>query len=707
MEKEQLVVIRTLAQLEELKAYLSDKQFISYDTETDGVDKESRVIGFSVSADVNLGYYVILSYWDVAQQKLVDLETKHGASAFISGLVGKSLVMQNAGFDCAMSYNNFGVELMPSVHTDTMLLAHLLDENRPCGLKELGVAIFGEDARKEQTDMKESVHKNGGVLTKEKYELYKADADLIARYGAKDAILTLKLFYHLVPELFEQGLDKFFYEDETMPLARGPTYQLNTTGLRVDPEKLATLKSTLQAECLDAKAFIYKEIAPHVADKYPGTSKAKTFNIGASKQIAWLLFYKLENEFNTLTKGGRALCKALDIKVPYSPGAKREFLRLLEENKGREYEAAKWNPKTNKMGRPKKVADPWHYLSSGKHTLAKFAPRYKWVEKLLEHSRSTKLLNTYVKGIQTRMKYNVIRPNFLQHGTTSGRYSCKNPNFQNLPRDDKRVKSCIVARTGNVFVGADYSQLEPRVFASFSKDERLLAGFRDGDDFYSVVGVEVFDRPECSLKKKDPNFFRKVHEAEGNQSKIVALSATYGKKAAALAVEMGCRIDEAQAIIDSYFEKFPDVLALMRESHQMAKRDGVVYNLFGRPRRMPKATMIPKLFGKASHDELPYEWRNILNLAINHRIQSTGASIMNRAAIRFHTRCVELAKEDAAWASVRIVLQVHDELIAECPKALAERVAAVLKDAMEKTSQLPGVDLIAEPKIACDIASLK
>jgi DNA polymerase I-like protein with 3'-5' exonuclease and polymerase domains len=747
---EKLIVIRTLKELDDLVVYLSDKDYVAFDTETDGVEKSSRVIGFSVAAEPEVGYYVVLSEWIVEEikepiecaycegggirgptyiggeheecsycdgtgkdfktklgGKLVDLETKAEAKDFCDYLTVKKLIMHNAVFDCDMVKNNFGIDLMPSVHTDTMILGHLLDENRSNGLKELGTAIFGEDARKEQKEMQDSVHKNGGMLTKACYELYKADSELIAKYGAKDAVLTLKLFYHFVPELYEQNLDQFFYEDESMPQLRGPTYDLNTTGLRVDPERLQNLRAQLEADCMEARAFIYKEIEPHVKDKYPATRKANTFNIDAPKQLAWLLFFQLGNEFNTLTKTGKEVCKALGMRLPYAPGAKLEFIRLVEENKGRVYEEAKYNPKTKKMGRPKKVADPWHYTQVGKETLKKLSAKYKWVEKLLAYKADDKILGTYVIGIQERMRYNVIRPSFLQHGTTSGRYSSKNPNFQNLPRSDKRVKSCIVSRPGKVFVGADYSQLEPRVFASTSGDETLLGCFAKGEDFYSVVGAPIYDKTQCSLYKDAKNSFAVLFPVLRDRSKIIALATPYGRTARQQAMTMGISTEESQMLIDKYFEAYPKVELMMLESHEMAKEHGMVWNLFGRPRRIPAAKDIKRIYGNTPHGELPYEARTLLNLAMNHRVQSTGASIMNRAAVAVARRRAELAKVDPRWLEVKMILQVHDELILEGPEELAEQMQEMLKDCMENTVKLPGVDLEAEPKIAKNLADLK
>lgn len=686
-----------------LLEYLRPKNLISVDTETTGVGPDANVVGVSVCADIEKAYYIILSYWDKEQKKLIDLETKEEIHLLFKELKNKDLIMHNAVFDCQMISVNFKIDLIESVHTDTMILGHLLNESRHNGLKELGVSIFGEDASKEQKLMKESVLANGGVLTEDKYELYKADSELLAKYGAKDALLTQKLFYEFVDTLYVEGLDKFFYEDESMPLLKGPTYSLNTSGLRVDYEKLQNLRGTLEAECMQLKAFIHKEIAKHVSEKYPGTKPSNTFNIGAGKQLAWLLYSKLGEEFHVLTDGGKEVCKAFDLRVPYSAKDKRHFINVISDNVGNVYKEAEFNKKTGKMSRPKKVGNPWTYLACGKEAWAKHAHKYAWIKKLLEYSKNLKILNTYVIGIQERMRHNIIRPSFFQHGTPSGRYASRNPNFQNLPRDDKRVKACIVSRAGKSFVGADYDQLEAKVFASFSGDERLLNIFKTGDDFYSVIGMELFDKYDCTPKKEgSPEAFGVKYKKERTMAKVVALSSAYGTTANKMATATGKSIEECKDIIHSYFSKFPKVKQLMLDSHELAKQNGVVHNLFGRPRRLPAAKDITKIFGNQQHSDLPYEIRNILNVAINHRIQSTGASIINRASIAFHD-----AIKAAGIKECNLVLQVHDELIAECLDTNAKEVASILKRCMEDTTILPGVDLIAKPVIAKNLADLK
>ncbi len=161
-------------------------------------------------------------------------------------------------------------------------------------------------------------------------------------------------------------------------------------------------------------------------------------------------------------------------------------------------------------------------------------------------------------------------------------------------------------------------------------------------------------------------------------------------------------MQEAKMIIDRYFEAYPQVELLMLESHEMAKKDGKVSNLFGRPRRMPAAKNIKSIYGNTQHSDLPYEIRNLLNLSVNHRIQATGASIVNRACIQF-IKNIQLAEVQEC----RILMQVHDEVIVECKDEDIEVVTAILKHAMEETTTLPGVQLIAEPKHAKNLADLK
>lgn len=701
MTQPELVVIESLQGMQELYTCLQGHEFIAYDCETTGlIPGQDEVIGFSVCAEESKAYYCILARWN-KDTKAIDYDRVmiDYTAEMLTLLTTKALLMHNAVFDCSMAEHYFKIRLIEALHTDTMLLAHLVNENRRVGLKELSRELFGESSIDEQVEMQASVLANGGEYTSKNKELYKADAYVLAKYGAKDAWLTFMLFHKLLPELVAQGLDKFFYEDESMPLLKGPTYELNTTGLQVNSQKLMALKQQLEAECAQAQDFIYKEIDSYVKAKYPATKKTNRFNIGSSSQLSWLLFGQLKLEFATLTREGKTVCKALGLRLPYAYGAKQEFIATCESAKGQIYQP---EVKTlTKTIRAKKVRDPWGYIACDKKTLVKLAPRYKWIQSLLDYQRKTKLLNTYVDGIQERTRYGVIHPSFLQHVVPSGRYSSKNPNFQNLPRDDKRIKDCIQARPGKKYVGADFSQLEPRVFAYYSQDERLKAVFDGTDDFYSVIGMEVYEKYDCIPQKEgSTNAFGIRYTSLRNASKVIALAATYGATPAQLAPTTGKSINDTHEDIEAYFRAFPGVRQYQLDYHESAKRTGGVHNLFGRPRRIPEAKRITKLYGNVAHADLPYEARSLLNLAVNFPIQSTGASIVNRSAIKFKANCKQ------AHIDCRLVLQVHDSLVVECDEKDAEDVAVLLQDAMENAVVLEGVRLEAVPKIGNTLAEV-
>src|ERR1700692_1840057 len=160
--KSELVVIDTLEGVTELRQYLQQFEYIAYDSETTGLTKRDEVIGFSVCAEESKAYYVILQSWNAQINQLDPKPYLLEAREVIISLQGKKLLMHNAIFDCYMAEAYFKVSLMPSVHTDTMILAHILNENRRVGLKELSAELFGEESTIESKEMKEYVLKNGG-----------------------------------------------------------------------------------------------------------------------------------------------------------------------------------------------------------------------------------------------------------------------------------------------------------------------------------------------------------------------------------------------------------------------------------------------------------------------------------------------------------------------------------------------------------------
>src|ERR1700677_831617 len=616
-----LTVINTIDGILGLGQILSQSmsqmsQFVAFDVETTGLTQQDTIIGFSICLSEEEAFYVILANYDKHNGLIFhDSQYLSFASELFRILQNKQLIMHNGVFDCMMVESNFKIKLINNLHTDTMILAHLLDENRKVGLKELSSSMYGESSTIEAEEMKASVLANGGVITKKNYEMWKADSQLLAKYGAKDALLTFRLFQDLLIELDDQGLYDFFYNDESMPLLRECTYDLNTTGIQVDIQRLNELKATLTAECAEHKAFVYKEIESHIKDKYPGTNKKNQFNVSSNQMLSWLLYGAYGLEFGTLTPGGKTICKALGLRLPYTAVAKRQFIHLCETRAGQIYQPeAIVNGKKIKA---KLIQEPWKYIGVDKRGLAKLAPKHKWIAALLEYQKKNKLLNTYVKGMESRIQYGILKSSYLQHGTMTGRYASRSPNLQNLPRDDQRVKECLVSRPGKVFVSADYSQLEPRTFASYSQDPKLMAAFDGKTDFYSVIGKEVYEKDDCTPQKDgSADAFGVKYKKLRDLSKVIALASAYGALASQLAPTTGKSIEDTAEDMNKYFERFPGVQKMMLEAHEIVKKTGRVTNLFGRIRRIPEAKRITAIYKNTKHADLPYDARKLLNTEI-------------------------------------------------------------------------------------------
>lgn len=687
MTEEKLNVISTDEEIHTLIGYLKGYDYVAYDNETTSLSLSAEITGMSVCADPNEAFYIITAIYDPETKELIRLPNKEKIIELLLVLKDKKLVTQNGLVDFNWTSVNYGVQLKDSCFHDVMISSHLLNENVSAALKERAYAEFGEDATKEQEEMKDSVIANGGRWEEKRggnKDMYMADPYILGKYGAKDAILTLKLFHIDVPKLYAQNLAEYFYDLESMPLFRGPTYDLNTTGIKLNVEALQNLGKDLQKEMDELKASILADINPYIKEIYPGTSKKTEFNIGSSNQLAWLLFVKLENSWKKLTPGGKNKAKDLMGKIPYSDADKRRFVHAV-------------NLGLDIKGKPYKLEK---YLQCDKTAIGAYAIKYKWCENILKYAKAKKLLTTYVEGILEKVEYGVIRPRFNQIGTRGTRYSSSAPNFQNLPREDKRIKACMIARPGRIFVGADSSQIEARVFAIFSGDKELVECFSRGEDLYSVIGMRVFGKTDCTpFKEGSPNAFGIKYKKLRNISKVIALAICYGAEAPRLSDILGIDMKECQRIIDDYWEAYPTLKAYVDKCHKEIVESGVVYSSFGRPRRLPEAMFLKKL-GWPNIPKVPGDLKTYLNMSVNQPIQMTAGTIINIASIRFHNQC----KLEGIHAP--IVIQVHDQVVAECLEADAQRVAQILQAAMESPDLLPGIKLEAIPAIGKSLADL-
>lgn len=269
-------------------------------------------------------------------------------------------------------------------------------------------------------------------------------------------------------------------------------------------------------------------------------------------------------------------------------------------------------------------------------------------------------------------------------------------------------------------VAADLAAAEVRIFAHYSGDERLQSVFVKGEDIYSRVAIDVFNKPEYSAHPDDSNFLKRVAEDLRTASKIFTLQVPYGAEGYQVAAGMNLldskgKIDSRQGdkLIDKYLSTYPNLRRYMVKQELSFKKHGYVQNMFGRIRRFDEAHALYKKYGDKMLDS-QYARRNglveerktvkkALNAAKNFPIQSTCASIMNRFMIEMGMWIQE------SGVDCRLLLQIHDEGIYDCDESIAELVKEKIKYYMEnnKFAKMLSVPLMTNPIIADNLAEAK
>lgn len=302
--------------------------------------------------------------------------------------------------------------------------------------------------------------------------------------------------------------------------------------------------------------------------------------------------------------------------------------------------------------------------STSAEVLDKLAPDYPIVADVLEYRQLSKLKSTYADGLINFIEQDgKIHTTFNQTITATGRLSSTDPNLQNIPiriELGKLIRKVFLPEEGHLFVDSDYSQIELRVLAHLSDDEKLIAAFKNGQDIHRSTASLVFDTP-----------FDEVTDIQRRNAKAVNFGIVYGISAFGLANDLNIGRKEAQAYIDSYFEKYPKIKAFLDKTVSEAKEKGYIKTMFGRIRPIPElssSNFMQRQFGE--------------RVAMNSPIQGTAADIIKIAMIRVHDR---LLKENL---KSKLILQVHDELLIETAEDEKEYVIELLEEEMHKAADL-------------------
>ena len=316
-----------------------------------------------------------------------------------------------------------------------------------------------------------------------------------------------------------------------------------------------------------------------------------------------------------------------------------------------------------KLGLPhgKKTKTGW---STNADVLEKLRYEYPIVNAVLEYRQYAKLKSTYADGLLKAIDPDGrVHTSFQMTVTATGRLSSTEPNLQNIPtRTDlgSEIRRMFVPADGCVLVDADYSQIELRLLAHIAGDETMRESFLAGGDFHAETAAKVFH-----VARKDV-----THEMR-RSAKAVNFGIVYGISAFSLSQDIGVSVAEAKAYMEAYFATFPGVRKYMDEVVEKAKAAGYVETLFHRRRDLPE--LKSSNFNMRSFGE---------RVALNMPIQGTAADVMKLAMVAVHRRL------KAENLRARLVLQVHDELIVECPESEAETVAKLLTEEMENVVRL-------------------
>ncbi len=422
-------------------------------------------------------------------------------------------------------------------------------------------------------------------------------------------------------ELLKERNLEKVYEDIEKPLI--PVIaKMNNTGVKLDVQYLKKLSREYHTELDKLAKSIYKHAG-------------QEFNIKSPKQLGEILFDKLE---------------------------------LKPKNQKKTASGAR---------------------STKESELEKLRGEHPIIEDIFAYRELQKLLSTYIDNMPEMVSEDGrLRSEFVQTGTSTGRLSSRNPNLQNIPTKTahgRRVRNAFGVENGNTLLALDYSQIELRVAAILSKDEKLVNVFKSGGDVHSAVAAEVF-----GVAPED------VDSEQRRRAKVINFGILYGMGVNALKKNLGgdTSTAEAREYLSAYFERFSGLAKWIDGTKADAARLGYTQTLFGRRR-----------YFEGLNSKLPFIRAAAERMAVNAPVQGTAADILKIATVQVDKL---LAKKYAKQAT--LVLQVHDELILEVKKGKEQEIAKDVKQIMEgvlSKDLAEGVPIIADSKVGDNWGALK
>ena len=670
---------------------------LAVDTETNGLDRiDGKIAGICLYTPGEKGIYIPVGHVSyMTNQPLKDNVARETMENFfkVCNEHNVKYILHNAKFDMHILYWMIGVKIVP--YWDTLIAGQLLNENEPHGLKVL-YQKYCVRADEEQQVAKFNTLFNG-------IEFNSIPPSVGYMYAAFDPIMTYELYkfqeQYLDKEVgqycYRKGLERVadVFREIEMPLIE-VVFDMEVQGVDIDTDLAKELKD---------KYTYYMNLA---VDNF----KAQIIELEVAGAFDELRV-KHPDKFNKISELG-------DININIASNAQLVILF---------YDVLKLDP-------------PKGQRSVGEEQLKQL--HHPLVDCILEYRGMSKLLSTYIEAIPNHIakKDGKLHANFNQYGAKTGRFSSSDPNLQNIPSKTKKlsdgtvidaghdIRQMFIAGEGNVIIGGDFSQQEPRCLAHMSQDENMINAYLHGKDLYATIASKLYNKPyeECKEFRPDGTV-----NPEGKQRrssvKPILLGIMYGRGVNSIAEQMNITKEEAQQVINDFYKQFPKVKEFVEFAQENARTYGFVETAWGRKRRLPNmqldpieitienpnliSTFNPLDFSSTENtevsDEVYYKYLRLMNRAygreakekvkqqakaegyklvdnggyiadaqrqcVNSIIQGSAADMTKIAMIQIHRnkRLRELG--------YKLIIPVHDEVLGVCPRENAKEVRDILE----------------------------
>lgn len=570
---------------------------------------------------------------------------------------------------------------------DTMLMAHLLDEQRKVGLKGLVDDYFNNLSGYED-ELKPYKNKWGEI-----------PLQILSKYAGTDTDATLRLKTQFENELLKDLRVYTVYRNLQIPALRA-LQEMEFTGMLIDRDSLEKYIFETERAVVNhtAKMMDYPEVNRYEMSTIDELKQEAIFNCGAKLESAKEK-YKESIEKGKTPKAVQTLKQKLQglktgqVSIKYKGlnfGSQKQLKKLLyTDKKGFKLPYVK----DERTGQP--------IESTKVEILSQIKDKSGFIKDLLLLRSVSKILTTYLRGIYDRLdNSNRLHTSFLQHGTQSGRLSSKNPNIQNLPTMSKNsnelaqkvtsyVKKIFTVPEGHQLIQMDYSQAELRIVASFAKESEMLEAYANDRDLHAVtaanmIGVDIDDF--YGLDKDTQKKWRTRAKA-GNFGLLYGMSAHGFKEYARNNYGVTLTDKEAEETRKLFFKTYPNLLTYHAEYIKKAQTYGYVRTLFGRRRHTPDIHSKDQM--RRSMDE---------RVSINSPIQGSAGEFTIFAIALLHNRLDE---------RVKIINTVHDSIIFYCPDELVESTITLIRKTCENlpTKQYFGKELNIGMKVDIELSA--